>query len=123
VNQYRGPRPVDKHFFAGFVFLPQYNIQMPPPVLIALAKPTVAVSLGMDLPIFFPHQLQSQMAMLLQLLMDSIPVRLRPWLDRSAPDRLVPKKLSLQFFFAQSLGQRPTDPGRRCPFQILVDRA
>jgi hypothetical protein len=34
-------------------------------VLIALAKPTVAIAFGMGLPIFFPHQLQAQMAMLL----------------------------------------------------------
>jgi len=58
------------------VFLPQHHIQVPPPVLIALAKPTVAIPLGMRLPIFFPHQLQGQMTMLLQLLMDGIPIRL-----------------------------------------------
>jgi hypothetical protein len=63
------------------------------------------------------------MAMLLELLMNGFPVRLRPLLYRFRPNRLVPKKLGFQFLFAQAFGQRPTDPRRRRPFQILVDRA
>jgi hypothetical protein len=77
----------------------------------------------MRLPVFFPHQLQSQMAMLLQLPMDGFPIRLRPLLHRSGLHGLVPKQLSFQFFFAQAFRQRPTDPGCHRPFQILVNRA
>jgi hypothetical protein len=36
---------------------------------------------------------------------------------------LIPKQLGFQFFFAQAFRQWPTDPSRRRPFQILVDRA
>jgi hypothetical protein len=74
------------------VFLTQHHIQVPPPVLIALAKPTVAISLGMCLPVFFPQQLQRQMAMLLQLLMNRLPVWLWPLPHRSGWDGLVPKQ-------------------------------
>ena len=61
--------------------------------------------------------------MLLELLMNRFPVRLRPLPHRSGPDGLVPKQLGFQFLFAQAFGQRPTDPGRRRPFQIVVDRS
>jgi len=105
------------------VFLTQHYIQVPPPVLIALAKPTVAIPLGMRLPVFFPQQLQAQMAMLLQLLMNRFPVRLGPLRHRFRPNRLVPKQLAFQFLVAQAFGQRPADPCRCRPFQILVDRA
>jgi len=54
--------------------------------------------------VFFPDQLQSQMAMLLQLLMNGFPIRLRPLLHRFRPHRLVAKQLGFQFFFAQAFG-------------------
>src|SRR5260370_30470060 len=56
---YRGPVP-------GCVFLAQHHIQAPPALLITLGKPTVAIPLEIRLPVFFPHQLQSQMTMLLE---------------------------------------------------------
>jgi hypothetical protein len=59
------------------------------------------------------------MAMLLQLLMNGLPVRLWPLPDRSALDGLVSKQLGFQFLFAPAFRQRPTDPGRHRPFQIL----
>jgi hypothetical protein len=111
----RFPRPVDVHLLAGFVFLTQHHVQMPPPVLITLAKPTVAISFGMRLPVFFPHQLQRQMAMLLQLLMNGFPVRLRPLPRRSSRNRLLPKQLGFQFFLTQSLRQGPPHLRRRRP--------
>src|ERR1019366_9730155 len=55
----RCPRPVHEHLLPGFVFLTQHYIQVPPPVLIALAKPTVAISLRMRLTVFFPRQTNS----------------------------------------------------------------
>jgi hypothetical protein len=119
----RCPRPIHEHFSPGFVFLAQHHIQVPPPVLIALAKPTVAIPFRIRLPVFFPDQLQGQMTMLLQLLMNGFPIRLRPLLHRSGLHGLVPKQLGFQFFFAQAFRQRPTDPGCYCTFQILVDRA
>jgi len=75
------------------------------------------------LPVFFPHQLQGQMTMLPQLLMNDIPIRLRPLPHRSGLHGLVSKQLGFQFFFAQASRQRPTDPGCHRPFQILVNRA
>ena len=52
------------------------------------------------------------MAMLLQLLMNGFPIRLRSPLHRLRPNRLVAKQLGFQFFFTQAFGQRPTDPSR-----------
>jgi len=51
---------VYEHLVAGFVLLAQHHIQTLPLLLIALAKPAVAISLRMCLPVFFPHQLQRQ---------------------------------------------------------------
>jgi hypothetical protein len=51
------------------------------------------------------------MTMLPQLLMNDIPIRLRPLPDRSGLHGLVSKQLAFQFFLAQALRQRPTDPG------------
>jgi hypothetical protein len=82
-------------------------------VLIALAKPTVAIPVRIRLPVFFPYQLQGQMAMLLQLLMNHFPVRLRPLRHRFGPDRWVPKQLGFQFFFAQPFRQGPPPLLRR----------
>jgi hypothetical protein len=84
-------------------------------VLIALAKPTVAIPFGIRLSVFFPQQLQGQMAMLLELRMNGFPVRLPPLQHCSVLDGLAPKQLGFQFLFAQALGQRPTDPGRSRP--------
>jgi hypothetical protein len=75
------------------------------------------------LPILFPQQLQRQMAMLLQLLMHGLPVRLRPHRQRSRRRRPVPKQLGFQLFFAQISGQRPADSGRLRSLQIIVNRA
>ncbi len=119
----RRPGPVDELFLPGLVFLTQHHIQVLPPVLIALAKPAVAIALGIPLPVFFPHQLQRQMAMLLELLMNGFSVRLWPLPHR--PDRhgMVPKQLGFQFFFAPAFGPWPDDSSRHRPLQILMDRA
>src|SRR5882724_10537310 len=63
------------------------------------------------------------MAMLLQLLMNAVPVRLRTLPRRLDRNRLVPKQLGFQFLFAPAFGQRPTDASRSRPLQIVVDRA
>src|SRR5882724_6738134 len=63
------------------------------------------------------------MSMLLQLLMNAVPVRLRTLPRRLDRNRLVPKQLGFQFLFAPAFGQRPTDASRSRPLQIVVDRA
>src|ERR1700721_4444183 len=63
------------------------------------------------------------MTMLLQLLMNAVPVRLWTLPRRWDRNRLVSKQLGFQFLFAPAFGQRPTDAGRCRPFQIVVDRA
>jgi len=54
------------------------------------------------------------MTMLLELLMDGIPIRLGPLSHRSGLHGLVAKQPGFQFFLAQALRQRPTDPGCHC---------
>src|ERR1700722_11715934 len=63
------------------------------------------------------------MTMLLQLRMNVVPVRLGTLPRRLRRNRLAPKQLGFQFLFAPAFGQRPTDAGRSCPLQIVVDRA
>ena len=95
-------RPVHKHFFPSFVFLPQHHIQVPPPLLIALAKPTVAISFRVGLSIFLPQQLQGQMTVLLQLLMHRLPIRFRTTAHRPSHCNLVPEQLRFQIYFPQA---------------------
>jgi hypothetical protein len=45
------------------------------------------------LPVFFPHQLQCQIAMLLQLLMNAVPVRLRTTLPEGWSEEELEAKL------------------------------
>jgi DNA invertase Pin-like site-specific DNA recombinase len=85
-------------------------------------KTNCSDTLGIRLSVFFPQQLQGQMAMLLELLVNRSPVRLRTLPRSSGLDGLVPEQLGFQFLFAQALRQRPTDPGRSRPFQIVVNR-
>jgi hypothetical protein len=76
----------------------------------------------MSLPILLPQQLQGQMTMLPELLVNRLPVRLRP-LHSSHHHGRIPEQLGFQFLFAQTFGQGPADPGCCRPLQILMDCA
>ena len=62
LHRNRGAGPVDETLLAGLVYLVQNYILLPAPPLVEPAEATVAVSFRMHLPVFFPSQLQCQMA-------------------------------------------------------------
>jgi hypothetical protein len=86
------------------VFLTQHHIQVLPPVLIALARPTVTIFLGMCLPVFRCSCTNcGDVAAVAHECCSSVPVRLRTLLRRWDRNRLVPKQLVFQFLFAPAL--------------------
>ena len=62
--------PIDKTLLTRRMVLAQNHVLLPEPAPVQFAEATVAVSLRMCLPILFPSQLQSQMTMLLELLLE-----------------------------------------------------
>jgi hypothetical protein len=67
VHRNRCTGPVHKTLLARLIYLAKNYILLPAPTLVEPAEATVAVPFRMHLPVFFPSQLQRQMAMLLQL--------------------------------------------------------
>ena len=73
----------------------------------------------MDLPVFFPSQLQSQMTMLLELLVEcgKVGKRALPPFDGMA----ITEKCFFDAFFIPVFRRRPADPGRCGFLQIVMD--
>ena len=75
VHRNRCTGPVHKTLLARLIYLAKNYILLPAPTLVEPAEATVAVPFRMHLPVFFPSQLQRQMAMLLQLRVQSGKIR------------------------------------------------
>jgi hypothetical protein len=86
-------------------------------VLIALAKTNCSDTLRDSLADILPTLLQGQMAMLLQLLMNGFPIRLRPLLHRFRPHRLVAKQLA-----SSSSSLKPSGNGQPIPAVVARSR-
>jgi hypothetical protein len=67
--------PIDEALLASLVLLAKNQVLLPPPPLIQLAEPTVAISLRVFLSVLFPSQLQCQMGMLLELIVEGWKIR------------------------------------------------
>ncbi len=74
----------------------------------------------MDLSVFFPED-RHRDARTLQLARQGGPIRLDPP-PLALRDPGPPKQPSFQSFVGDVLRQRPCQPGRRRPFQIILDR-
>ena len=80
----------------------------------------VAVAVRMDLPVFLPQD-RHRHAGPLQLARKFRPVRFDPPPLASRYSR-APKELELQGVVGDILAQRPFQPRRRRPFQVVLDR-
>jgi len=70
MDRNRRTSPIDKHFLAGFVFLPEHYVELGTPALVQLAEARVAITLRVPLPVFLPQQLQGHVLAAAQLLVD-----------------------------------------------------
>ena len=112
---------VDERLLPGDVVLAHHGGQPPFETAKQIAEAAVAVSLGMDFPIFLPED-HHRDAGALQFARQSHPVRLDPqplaWRRSGAA-----KKLAFQSVVRDVVRQWPFQPSRRSPFQIVLDRA
>src|SRR5450755_1025277 len=110
---------VDKHLFARAVLVPQDHIQCPRPVVIPLTKTAIAVAFRVPLPILLPQELQSEIAVGLQLPADCGKVGLRG-LAR-LPTRPRPSEKSLlPLLLIPFRRQRPAQSSLRGSLQVLM---
>src|SRR5271169_1656891 len=120
VHRNRGTGPVDESLLAGLVYLAQNHILLPAPPLVEPAEATVAVAFRMHLPVFFPSQLQCQMAMLLQLRMQGGKIR-EDLLGESFYHLPLSEQCLLNALLVPAFRSRPGYPGRCCPLQVVMD--
>jgi hypothetical protein len=85
-----------------------------------IAEAAVAVALGMDLSVFLPED-RHRHARTLQLARQGRPVRFGPP-PLALRDPGATKELALQSLVGDAVRQRPCQPGRRRPLQIVLDR-
>ena len=85
-----------------------------------ITEATVAVGLGLDLLVFLPED-RHRDARTLELARQGRPVRLDPP-PPALHDPGPPKQSSFQRLVGDVVGQRPCQPGRRGPLQIVLDR-
>jgi hypothetical protein len=76
---------IHKELLACLMVLAQHHVQMPPPAPVEFAEAAVAVAVRVSLTVFFPDQLQRQMAMALEFLVKMGKVRGGPALFVDAP--------------------------------------
>ena len=113
---------VNEQLLSTAVFLPKNHVELTFPVAVQLTKARITIPSLMILAIFFPHQLERQIAVGLQLPPNGIEVR---------PGRFLPHhrwtgSAGHNFFQPPVVPvrrQRPTHTGGRRGFQILVDGA
>ena len=113
-------RVVHERLFPGDVVLAHHRAQPSLEPAKQIAEPAVAVAVSVDLPIFLPKD-HHRHPRPFQLARQGRPVRLDPpplaGLDSSAPEQP-----QLQGIVGDIVRQRPRQPGRRRPFQIVLDR-
>ena len=113
-------RIVDERLLPGDVVLAHHRGQPPFESTKQIAEAAVAIALGMDLSVFLPED-RHRDARTLQLARQGRPVRLGPP-PLALRDPGAPKEPALQSLVGDAVRQRPCQPGRRRPLQIVLDR-
>ena len=113
-------RIVDERLVSSDMVLAHHWRQPPLEPAQEIAEPAVAVAVRMDLPVFLPQD-RHRHAGPLQLARKFRPVRFDPPPLASRYSR-APKELELQGVVGDILAQRPFQPRRRRPFQVVLDR-
>ena len=114
-------RVIDEHLVAGGVVLAHHRRQAPLELPEQVAEPRVAVAIRMPVPVFLPqhHQIDAGP---LQFARQGRPIRLRPPAE-SRPHPGAGEQPLLQHVVRQLGRQRPRQPGRRRPLEIVLNRA
>src|SRR2546430_1773242 len=110
----RGTGPVHETLLARLVYLAKIYILLLAQTLVEPAEATVAVPFRMHLPVFFPSQLQRQMAMLLQLRMQGGKIR-EDLFGASFYYLLPSEQCLLDALLVPAFRQRPGYPSRCRP--------
>ena len=114
-------RIVHERLLAGDMVLAHHRRQASFKTTKQIAEPAVAVALGLDLSVFLPED-HHRHARPLQFARQGRPVRFDPP-PPAGRNRGAPKELEFQSLLGDVVRQRPFEPGRRRPFQIVLDRA
>jgi hypothetical protein len=113
-------RVVHERLFSGDVMLAHHRRQPSFEPAKQVAEATISVALWVDRPVFLPED-HYRHAGPFQLAPQGCPVRLG-----SSPsaglDSGAPQQLQLESLVGDVLCQRPRQPGRRGPFQIVLNR-
>src|SRR5213083_778 len=120
VHRNRCAGPIHEALLARLVHLAKNYILLPAPTLVEPAEATVAVPFRMHLPVFFPSQLQRQMAMLLQLRMQGGKIR-EDLFGESFYHLPLSEQGLLDALLVPAFRSRPGYPGRCCPLQVVMD--
>ena len=94
----------------------------PAPTLVELAEATVAIPFRMHLPVFFPSQLQRQMAVLLQLRMQSGKIR-EDLFGESLYHLPLSEQCLLNALLVPLLSERPHHTGCGGPVEVFMNGA
>ena len=113
-------RIVDERLLPGDVVLAHHGGQPPFETAKQIAEAAVAVTLRMDLSVFLPED-RHRDARTLQLARQGRPVRLGPP-PLALRDPGPPIQPRFQSLVGDVVRQRPCQPGRRRPLQIVLDR-
>ena len=114
-------RVIDEHLVAGGVVLAHHRRQAPLELPEQVAEPGVAVAIRVPVPVFLPQHHQID-AGALQFARQSRPIRLGPPAE-SRPHPGAGEQPLLQHVVGQLGGQRPRQPGRRRPLEVVLNRA
>ena len=113
-------RIIHERLFPGDMVLAHHRSEPPFESAKQIAEPAVAIALGMDLSVFLPEN-HHRDARTFQLARQLRPVRLNPS-PLAGRDRGAAKELEFQRLLGDVVRQGPLQPGRRRPFQIVLDR-
>ena len=113
-------RIVHERLFPGDMVLAHHRGQPPFESTKQVAEAAVAVTFRVGLSVFLPED-RHRDARTLQLARQGRPVRPDPP-PLALRDPGATKKLALQSLVGDVVRQRPCQPGRRRPFQIILDR-
>jgi hypothetical protein len=122
VHRNAGSCPIDETLLARLEYLAKNYMLLPAPTLVEFAEATVTVSFRMNLPVFFPGQLQCQMGMLLQLSVLGGKIREdcfgESFYRLPLSEQCLPEALLIAF-----LSERPHHSGCRGPVEVFMNGA
>src|SRR6266849_5850399 len=122
VHRNRCTGPVHETLLARLVYLAKNYILLPAPTLVEPAEATVAVPFRMHLPVFFPSQLQRQMAMLLQLRMQGGKIR-EDLFGKSFYYLPLSEQCQLDALLVPAFRNRPHHTGCGGPVEVFMNGA